>query len=155
MEHEIKYDRPLTVSGLIAKHKELTMLCDKYRAEIKKLTVDIDHLDAAIRLFDPNAETYAMKAFARTTRIPKGKLKYFLLSTLREAPAPMTSRQLAILWAHECGLDQSDQAINETRKKITACIKENARQGLIESVGQTTDHGANGPYKLWMIKKAK
>ena len=122
MEHEIKYDRPLTVSGLIAKHKELTMLCDKYRAEIK--------------------------------RIPKGKLKYFLLSTLREAPAPMTSRQLAILWAHECGLDQSDQAINETRKKITACIKENARQGLIESVGQTTDHGANGPYKLWMIKKA-
>lgn len=151
MEQEIKYDRPNTVIGLIAKNKELTMLRDKYRAEIKKLTVHIDHLDAAIRLFDPNAETYAMKAYVQTKRIPKGKLKHFLLSTLREAAEPMTSRQLAILWAQECGLDQSEQAINETRKKITACIKENVRQGLIESVGQTTGDGAFGPYKLWQI----
>ena len=51
------YDRPNTVSGLVAKHAELTALREKYRAEIKKLTVDIDHLDAAIRLFDPNADT--------------------------------------------------------------------------------------------------
>ena len=153
MTDAISYDRPNTVSGLVAKHKELSDLREKYKAEIKKLTVDIGHLEAAIKLFDPNAETYAMKAHMQTTRIPKGKLKHFLLSTLREASEPMTSRQLAMLWAQECGLDESAQAINEIRKKVTSCIKDNVRQGLIESVGQTTDHDANGPYKLWQLKR--
>jgi len=40
----IEYDRPNTVAGLVAKHAELVALRDKYKAEIKKLTVDIDHL---------------------------------------------------------------------------------------------------------------
>lgn len=48
MTDAISYDRPNTVSGLVAKHKELSDLREKYRAEIKKLTIDIDHLDAAI-----------------------------------------------------------------------------------------------------------
>lgn len=50
-------ERPNTVAGLVAKHKELCDLRERYRHEIKKLTVDIDHLDACIRLFDPAADT--------------------------------------------------------------------------------------------------
>ncbi len=45
MSDDPPYDRPNTVSGLVAKHAELTALREAYRAEIKKLTVDIDHLD--------------------------------------------------------------------------------------------------------------
>jgi hypothetical protein len=53
MENTPTYDRPNTVIGLVAKRKELSDLRERHHAEIKKLTVDIDHLDAAIRLFDP------------------------------------------------------------------------------------------------------
>ena len=62
------YERPNTVAGLVAKHAELSDLRERYKAEIKKLTVDIDHLDAAIRLFDPKADTYAIKEYVTKHR---------------------------------------------------------------------------------------
>ena len=57
-----EYERPNTVAGLVAKHKELCDLRDRYSVEMRKLTVDIDHLDACIRLFDPAADTEAIFA---------------------------------------------------------------------------------------------
>ncbi|KAJ0346239.1 hypothetical protein COL154_013895 [Colletotrichum chrysophilum] len=56
------------LSGLVAKHAELTALREKYKAEIKKLTVDIDHLDATIWLFDPNADTSPIKKYVTKHR---------------------------------------------------------------------------------------
>lgn len=98
------YDRPNTVAGLVAKHAELVALRDKYRAEIKKLTVDIDHLDAAIRLFDPDADTSAIKAYVTKHRAQKGSVKRFVLTAFREATAPLTSRQITEMWAEDRGL---------------------------------------------------
>jgi hypothetical protein len=76
------YDRPNTVSGLVAKHKELCELRERYRHEIKKLTVDIDHIDACIRLFDPQADTYAIKEYVTKHRAEKGTVKRFVLNTV-------------------------------------------------------------------------
>jgi hypothetical protein len=153
MTQETTYDRPNTVSGLVAKHKELSALRDKYREEIKKLTIDIDHLDAAIRLFDPNADTYAIKQYVTKHRAEKGSVKRFVLNTLRESDGPMTSRQLTELWAKDRGLNADEATLNTIRKRIGSCLKGCRDQGLIEDVGQTTDHDPNGPYKLWRVKK--
>ena len=150
-----EYERPNTVAGLVAKHKELLTLRDRHRAEIKKLTVDIDHLDACIRLFDPNADTPTIKAYVTVTkhRAVKGSVKRFVLNTFREALEPMTSRQLTELWVQQRGLVADEATLNIIRKRVGACIKTCMNQGLIECVGQTTDHGANGPYKLWQLKR--
>ena len=59
MDTEIKYDRPNTVAGLIAKHKELTRLREWHKAEIKRLSASLDQIAAVISLFDPSAETDA------------------------------------------------------------------------------------------------
>jgi hypothetical protein len=67
-----KYDRSNTVAGLVAKHAELTGLRERYSDEIKNLTVDIDHLDAAIRLFDPEADTSPMKEYVTKHKAEKG-----------------------------------------------------------------------------------
>ena len=152
MEQEIKYDRPNTVSGLIAKHKELTQLRDWYKAEIKRLNAGIDQIAAVITLFDPSAETEAAKEFAEKRKPARRTgIKRFLLATLREASEPMTSRQLAELWARECDMGDDRQTINKVRSSITYAIKDSIKQGLVECAGQTTDHGAYGPYKLWKI----
>lgn len=148
-----QYDRPNTVAGLVAKHKELSALREKYREEIKKLTIDIDHLDAAIRLFDPNADTYAIKQYVTKHRAEKGSVKRFVLNTLRESDGAMTSRQLTELWVSDRGLKADEATLNAIRKRIGACLKVCREQGLIEDVGQTTDHDANGPYKLWRVIK--
>jgi hypothetical protein len=148
-----EYERPNTVSGLVAKHKELCELRERYRNEIKKLTVDIDHLDACIRLFDPAADTYAIKEYVTKHRATKGTVKRFVLSTLREAMAAMTSREITELWVQDRGLQADEATLTTIRKRIGACIQTCVTQGLIECAGQTTDHGANGPYKLWKLKR--
>jgi hypothetical protein len=153
MTDEITYDRPNTVSGLVAKHKELLALREKYKTEIKKLTVDIDHLDASIRLFDPNADTYAIKEYVTKHRAEKGSVKRFVLSTLREASEPMTSRQITELWVADRGLSADEATMNIIRKRIGACIKTCMNQKLIEDQGWTQNHDANGPYKLWIVCK--
>ncbi|MBK76925.1 MAG: hypothetical protein CME85_15770 [Henriciella sp.] len=151
MTDAISYDRPNTVSGLVAKHKELSDLREKYRAEIKKLTVDIDHLDATIRMFDPNADTYAIKQYVTKHRAQKGSVKRFVLNTLRESGEPMTSRKITELWAEERGLSADEATLNQLRKRIGACIKSCVNQGLIADQGWTKDHDTNGPYKLWKL----
>lgn len=147
------YDRPNTVAGLVAKHAELTALREQYRAEIKKLTVDIDHLDAAIRLFDPNADTSPLKEYVTKHRAEKGTVKRFVLNTMREATAPLTSRQITEAWVADRGLAADDATVTAIRKRIGACIKSCVGQGLIEECGWTEDHDAFGPYKLWQLKR--
>lgn len=145
------YDRPNTVAGLVAKHAELTALREKYKAEIKKLTVDIDHLDAAIRLFDPNADTYAIKEYVTKHRAQKGTVKRFILNSFREATEPLTSRRVTEMWLADRGLIADEATYTTIRKRIGAAIKTCVGQGLIEECGWTTDHDERGPYKLWRL----
>lgn len=152
MSEEIKYDRPNTVSGLVAKHKELLNLREKYREEIKKLTCDIDHLDAAIRLFDPEADTYAIKQYVTKHRAQKGSVKKFVLDTLRESSEPLTSRQITELWVQDRGLRADEQTLSAIRKRIGACIKTCVTQKLVEQAGTApADDRGYGPYKTWRI----
>ena len=136
-----EYERPNTVAGLVEKHKELCDLRERYHAEIKKLTVDIDHLDACIRLFDPGADSSPIRAYVTRHRATKGTVKRFVLNTFREATEPMTSRQITELWAADRGLNADEATLSILRKRIGACIK-----GLIVCTGETVDHGPNGPY---------
>ncbi|ODA67896.1 hypothetical protein A7A08_01063 [Methyloligella halotolerans] len=153
MKDIAEYDRPNTVAGLVSKHAELVALREKYKAEIKKLTVDIDHLDAAIRLFDPNADTYAIREYVTKYRAEKGSVKRFVLNTFREASDPLTSRQITEMWTADRGLVADEATLTTIRKRIGACIKTCVNQGLIEECGWTEDHDANGPYKLWRLKR--
>ena len=152
MSNETKYERPNTVSGLLAKHKELSDLRERYKAEIKKLTVDIDHLDAAVRLFDPAHDHSGIKEYVVKHRAQKGSVKRFVLGQFREASEPITSRQITVAWAEDRGLEADEATLSILRKRIGACIKSCVTQGLIEDVGWTEDHGENGPYKLWRLK---
>lgn len=152
MESIATYDRPNTVSGLVAKHRELMALREKYKAEIKKLTVDIDHLDAAIRLFDPNADTSSIKEYVTKHRAQKGSVKRFILTAFREAKEPLTSRRITEMWVSDRGLVATEATYSTIRKRIGAAIKSSVGQGLIEECGWTDDHDAFGPYKLWKLK---
>jgi len=38
-------------------------------------------------------------------------------------------------------------------KRVGACIKACVGQGLVEECGWTENHDANGPYKLWQLKR--
>lgn len=153
MKNIAEFERPNTVSGLVTKNAELSALRDRYKAEIEKLTVDIDHVDAAIRLFDPDADTYAIKQYVTKHRAQKGSVKRFALNCLREASEPLTSRMIAEMWAADLGLVCDDATYATLRKRIGACIKGVRDQGLVVDCGWTKDHDGNGPYKLWELSE--
>lgn len=146
-----KPERPNTLAGLVAKHQELVTLRERYHDQIRKLTVDIDHLDATIRLFDGTAVGPQLGEYVTKHKARKGSVKRFVLAMLRNAERPLTSREITVAWCQDRGLVADDATYVVLRKRIGACIKGCALQGLIEPCGWTEDHGEAGPYKLWMM----
>ena len=141
-------ERPNTVSGLQAKRRELISLRDQFEANIKKLTVDIDHLDASIRLFDPDQTPAAIAAYAVKHRAKKGHMRRFVLEVLRQATAPMTSKAITEAWTGDRGLRTDEATYVILRKRVGACLIVLRSQGLVETVG------LEGGLKSWMLTKA-
>lgn len=147
-------ERPNTISGLQAKRAELIKLHNQLTEDAKKVLCDIDHLDATIRLFDPEADLQrrVKNRYAIKHRAHFGHSKRFVLDLLRKADAPMTSRQIAEAWATDRGLMADEATLNILRKRVGATLQTCKKQELIEFVGMTTDADPFGPYKLWRIK---
>lgn len=127
----IHMERPNTLSGLVAKRDELAKYRDQLEADIKALTVDIDHLEAAIRIFDPEDSPAARKRYAALHRAPKGQSTRFVLGSLREASEPLTSRQLADAWCADRGLTAKPSTVSMIRKRISATLTALHHKGTV------------------------
>ena len=144
-------ERPNTISGLNAKRKELATLHNQLVKEAKKVLCDIDHIDAVIRVFDPDAdvERIRLNRYATKHRAPKGYMKRFVLSQLREASEPITSRQITEAWIKDRGLKPDEPTFIILRKRVGACLRKCETDGLIHGTGEVTSSDGWGPYKLW------
>ena len=112
-------DRPNTLSGLVAKRNELVRYRDQLEADIRAVTVDIDHLEAAIRIFDPE-------------RMPAARRRY---AALHRASGPLTSRDLADMRCRERGLTAKDSTLSMMRKRIGATLKALHHEGAVRQEG--------------------
>lgn len=128
-------DRPNTLSGLVAKRDDLARYRDQLEADIRALTVDIDHLEAAIRIFDPEDSPEARRRYAALHRAPKGQSTRFVLRALREASGPLTSRDLADMWCKDRGLTAKDSTVSMLRKRLGATLKALHNNGLVRQEG--------------------
>ncbi|HEY1224702.1 MAG TPA: hypothetical protein VGE54_05690 [Brevundimonas sp.] len=126
-------ERPNTIAGLNAKRAELVKLRAELERETRKVVCDIDHIDACIRLFDPEADVRAVKRYATKHRAKKGQLKRFVLDRLKEATAPATSLRIAEAWIADRGLRTDDGTRVMIRKRIGACLISLRAAGLAKS----------------------
>lgn len=128
-------ERPNTVAGLIEKRGALVKYRDQLEADIRAVTVDIDHLEAAIRIFDPEDTPQARRRYAALHRAPKGQSTRFVLRKLREASEPLTSRTLADMWCQDRGLVAKDSTVSTLRKRIGATLKALHHKGMVRQDG--------------------
>lgn len=128
-------ERPNTLAGIIAKRDELVKYRDQLEADIRAVTVDLDHLDAAIRIFDPEDTPTARRRYAAMHRAPKGQSTRFVLARLREADRPMTSRELAEMWCQDRGLNAKASTVSVLRKRIGATLKTLHNKGVVRQDG--------------------
>jgi hypothetical protein len=133
-------ERPNTVSGLIAKRAELVRLRADLERELRAVTCDIDHLDGAIRLFDPDQTPAARKRYATKHRAKKGQMTRFVLQALRVAQEPITSRQIAEAWVQDRGLNADDGTLVIIRKRVGAALISLRTKGLVQDVGHVGEH---------------
>ena len=126
-------ERPNTVAGLVAKRKELAAHRATLEAELRKVVCDLDHLDAAIRLFDPGGTPAAVSRYATAHRAAKGQLKRFVLARLREAPGSVTTREVTEAWIAARGLRADDGTFAVLRKRVGACLIALRADGLVRN----------------------
>ena len=149
MENTVEYERPNTVSGLNAKRKELTKLLGKITAEAERVRKSIKHIDACVALFDPNAKpppTYHDGFIPRHTA-PKGHLKRFILTQLREASDPLSARQIADAWVIDQMIEGDADTLRLLRKRIGISINTIKKDGLV------VEAGLDGVSKLWVLRE--
>jgi hypothetical protein len=132
-------ERPLTVAGLLEKRAELTKAREQLSAELEAVTFDIEHLDAVIRLFDPDQVPIVRKRYLSQHSARGGEMARFVLSTLRTASGPLTARQIGLLWAKDNGLAASDTTARVLRKRVGSCLRNLAAKGHVVEAGEIDD----------------
>jgi hypothetical protein len=135
-------ERPNTVAGLVAKKAELEKVRDSLESDLRAVVADLDHLDAAIRLF---GQTQARGRYMRQYRAKKGSVRRFILTALREATGPITSRDLTERWCAERGLKTDDATWAILRNRLGASLTSLKNQGLALGAGTMPDG-----YKGWV-----
>jgi len=115
------------------------------RRELRKMTCDLDHIDATIRLFDPDADIRLVKPYPTKHRAHKGERTGFVLNYLRKAEGPVTSLEITKAMIAERGLKADDGTVVMLRKRIGACLTKLKGDGVVEATTMV------GEYKGWIF----
>jgi len=86
-------ERPNTLAGLVEKQAEIAGQITHTHAILRQLIIDLDHVDAAIQIFDANYDVEGIRQKIPTAahRALRGDLTRATLDALRDAPGPMTA----------------------------------------------------------------
>lgn len=101
------------VSALKEKRIKLATEIEAIQAQLRQRVIDLDHCEATLRLFDPDAEMAALppRKVAPVLYDTKGDTGRIILGTLREATRPLSTSKVceAVMLAR--GLDTNDKAL--------------------------------------------
>jgi hypothetical protein len=137
-------ERPNTVAGLIEKRREIAGQIDHHRRILNELVSDLDHVDAVIAMFDPDADLGRAKPHPPRQAAFKGEMRRHVLQALRAAQGPITSLDIARQVMEARGLDASDaRMVSTVRKRVGACLYKLRASGIVSEVPQA------GEYKGW------
>jgi hypothetical protein len=107
---------PHVVTAVIAKRAEIASQIENLQGQVKRLTVDLDHVEETLRLF---ALEIDMDAIA-PRRVPamhhafRGETSRIVLESLRKATGPLSTTQLTERVMRERNLDLNDAKLRRT-----------------------------------------
>lgn len=122
------------LSGLIAKRAELAGQIETMQREIRQLVLAVDHVDAAIRLFDPEADLEQIKP-----RLPprhmafRGEVQRLVLNALRKSDKPLPVSELMLIVLTGRGLSIDDKPFMRVlSRRVGACLRTLRKKGLVK-----------------------
>ena len=114
------------LSGLIRKRQEIAAEMDGVQARLRQLILDIDAVDATIRLFQPDIDLDVVKVrpTPRRHEAHRGDTSRLILSLLREAAEPLSHREITQRVMQARGLNLADRALCQTmRDRVGASLR--------------------------------
>lgn len=125
------------VSGLVAKRSELSGLISHYQQEIARLQGDMQHLDATIKLFEPDYDLRTIRAKqvrARNHYFDNGECHRMLLEALRELGGQANTAQI-VQWVSARKGFEAD-AHHAVYRGLDGALRRAAATGLVVKVGR-------------------
>ena len=126
------------VSGLLRRRQEIADKLEIVQGQVRQLVLDLDALDSTLRLFRPDVEigVVRIKPIPRRHAAVRHESSRLVFSILREAAAPMTTRELARAIMEARGMNTADHAMAETmRLRLTSTLRKLKHRGkLVASV---------------------
>jgi hypothetical protein len=127
---------PHVVTGLIAKRAELAGQIDHAQTRLRQLIIDLDNLDATIRLFVPDIDLAEIKPKPMPPRHAafRGEISRVVLGTLRTATGPLSTHDIALHVMAERGLNTADKRlVRLVGKRVGACLRHYRSAKIIRS----------------------
>lgn len=139
------------LTGLVKRRAEIAGEIERTHEHLKKLLADLENLDATILQFAPDYQVESIKP--KAFRPPPdwahyGQMSRHVLSILRLAAEPLTSRDIALQLLVERALNKDDQRLLRLMTKRVGVALRGARdKGIVRC-----DQGP-GQYMVWEIKR--
>lgn len=139
------------LTGLIKRRAELTGRIERSHADLRKMVDDLENLDQTIRQFAPDfqVETIRPKAFRPPSDwANRGQMSRIILSILRQASEPLTSRDIALELLVTRALDQSDvRLLRLMTRRVGMALRTQRDNGAVRS-----EQGP-GQFVLWRVER--
>jgi hypothetical protein len=145
------------LSGLIRKRSEIAGQLEHAQATVRQLIIDIDSLDATIRLFAPDIDLEEIRPKPIPPRHTafKGEVYRVILTCLRETQMALTTKDLTIRVMADRGLNIADPRLFRTiQKRVGASLRNmRARGRVVSAPGKgsnlTWGLGQQRPKTIW------
>ena len=140
-------ERPNTIAGLIDKRRDILRLVAEAQDVLQVHLASLDHLTAAILLFDPDVDLSGQqpKRPPSPHRAFKGEMRRHVIQSLRTATTHLTALEIARTFIEGRGLDHD--GVITVRKRVSACLWKLKQQGYAVEVP------LEGEYKGWRVNR--
>jgi hypothetical protein len=142
---------PHVLTALVKKRAELAGDIERTQTDLQRMIRDLENLDATILLFDADYQIESIKP--KTFRPPsdwskRGQMTRIILSVLRQAAEPLTTRDIAFQLMQERALDTGDVALLRLMtKRCGVALRLQRDKGLV-----CAEQGP-GQYMVWQVAR--
>ncbi len=124
------------VAGLTKRRAELTGESDALRARLAAIGMDLGHLDAVIRQFDPDYDLSSIRP--KRPRGPDvarpGEMSRFVLGVLRDTAEPVPTSDITARFMAQNGMDgQNRKLVEQIAKRIVSTLRHQGQKGTVRS----------------------
>jgi len=140
-------DNAFTLGGLVKKRAELAGEIEATQARLRKMIVDLESLDGAIRVFDrsyPIDEIRAkrVKDERYQSRRPLGRV---VLEILRQGGGPMTAEQIALQLPEALEVKADARLMRHLTERVSRALRNHRRHG------EAASSDGDGPFVMWRL----